>query len=296
MAAALFDPVPAMRAALLLCSALVLLPALALLLLVAPPLAAYHPFHPNHAHLPSAYLHSSLLGRASPLHALSTALVPSSYIEGWYVKLRTAERRFFAFVFFYFVHAGGEEERSTAGVMLLDAARQRSHLFTRPLAAFASSPLPGVVATARYLLARSGPSPFTSFTLHVGDLTLSPSSLQASLVPSSAHDEATCTARANLSFAPSAEALAARAAAERSASWLRPSLLLRRLPHRRAVRLPPSRLLPAGAGDGPARAGRADGGRGGDRPAGSDGLHGEDARLHLPRPLRVDARVGLQPW
>ena len=220
-----------------------------LLLLLAPPLPSYHPFHPNHAHLPSAYLPhpttSSSLSRWSPSYLLSTLLVPTSYIEGWYLKLHTADGRHYALIYFYFVSATASN--SVSGLMLLDAQREDSHLYAFPLAAFASSPLPTAAATLRHLTAHSQdseaspshPSPFHHFTLHIDEgsgsnsrsanNSLSPSHITVHLPPTSSSSSSSSSASpapsVSLSAAlrPSAASVSAAATLRRSSGWLRPS-------------------------------------------------------------------------
>ena len=169
-------------------SSLVLLCAAPLLFvlwcLLSPPLLSYHPFHPNHSHLPSSYASSDhWLSRLSPSLWLSSAIVPSSFIEGWYVKLRTASGRHFALIFMYFVSA--RPDQSTAAVTLLDAQTERSHLFRYPIEQFRSSPLPGLGSSVQFLLPSFGHSashsPYHDFELRVGNNTLSPYAVTASL-------------------------------------------------------------------------------------------------------------------
>ena len=178
-----------------------------LLLLLCPPLGAYHPFHPNHPHLPSAFL-PQLSGLSL---AVSELLVPQSYIEGWYLKLRTASsrERLFAFIPFYFVSASSDE--SCSGVMLLDGQTQRSHLYRLPLSAFSSSPLPSAAQSVSWLTGGDGvdKSPFSFFQLRVGgNASLSPSGLEASLLPHNS-SEASSAVDITIRLTPSAASRAA---------------------------------------------------------------------------------------
>ena len=213
-------------------------------LLLCPSLPSYHPFHPNHAHLPSAYLpHSafpSSLTRWSPSYLLSTLLEPSSYIEGWYLKLHTADDRHFALIFFYF-QSHTQPERSVSGVMLLDGQRELSHLYVFPLAAFASSPLPSAASTLSHLLAEgssSSSSPFRTFTLRLdgSNNSLSPSHISAQLQPprsaapeaewysSTSYDaSAAPSVRLSAELTPSAAAAAAASSWRAAAGWTQPS-------------------------------------------------------------------------
>ena len=149
--------------------------------LLSPPLQSYHPFHPNHPHLPSAY--RADIG--SPSYRLSELIAPASSIEGWYLKLRTASGRHFAIIYLYFVSA--DPRNSTAAVTLLDAQSGQSHLFQTPIEQFTTSPLPNLSKSLRYLfpshsdIAAPSSSPYHDFELRVGNNTMSPYHVSASL-------------------------------------------------------------------------------------------------------------------
>ena len=168
--------------ALLLCVAP---PLLLLWCVLSPPLQSYHPFHPNHSHLPSSYLHSTAaLSRHSPSYLLSSALTPHSSIEGWYLKLRTASGRHFAIIYLYFVSS--DPANSTAAITLLDAQNEQSHLFKYPLEHFHSSPLPSAAQSLSFLrhstaATADSPSPYHDFELRVGNNSMSPYAVTAQL-------------------------------------------------------------------------------------------------------------------
>ena len=196
-----------MRLATLTCSVLLLcLVPLVFLLwcLLSPPLLSYHPFHPNHPHLPSSYVDPSAgLSGSSPSFLLSSAIVPSSYIEGWYLKLRTAGGRHFALIYMYFVSS--QRNDSTAAITLLDAHNERSHIYKYPIEHFRSSPLPGVRQSLHFLShssAQPAPprrSPYHDFELHIGNNTMSPYAVSASL-SSAGQSEAWVSAEVQLTL------------------------------------------------------------------------------------------------
>lgn len=176
--------------------------------LVSPPLYSYHPFHPNYSHLPSSYVDSGdRLSRFSPSFLLSSAIVPLSYVEGWYLKLRSAEGRHLALIYMYFVSA--DPNNSTAAITLLDSHNERSHLYLAPIEQFKSSPLPGVSQSIRYLLHSTHPpsasssafssSPYHDFELHIGNNTMSPHAVTATL-RSDGQSEAWVSADVNLTM------------------------------------------------------------------------------------------------
>ena len=186
--------------------------------LLAPPLLSYHPFHPNHPHLPSSYVSADgWLSRHSPSYLLSSAIVPSSYIEGWYLKLRSAGGRHLALIFMYFVSA--DSRNSTAAVTLLDADRDRSHLYQYPIEHFGASPLPSLPQSVSFLLhsaGRAASSPYHDFELHVANNTLSPYAVTASL-QSAGQTEAWLSAEVRLSLErPRTEA---KSSSARSSPW-----------------------------------------------------------------------------
>ena len=163
--------------------------------LLSPPLWSYHPFHPNHSHLPSSYVgpDSALSAAQLPAAVLSSSIVPSSFIEGWYLKLRTAGGRHFALIYLYFVSSDPDD--STAAITLLDAQNERSHIFKFPIEQFHSSPLPTARQSLHFLLhsaTASTPSttiptppptssPYHDFELHVANNTMSPYAVTATL-------------------------------------------------------------------------------------------------------------------
>ena len=193
-----------MRSSLLLLLACVGPPLLLLWCLLAPPLFSYHPFHPNHSHLPSSYLDTShAMSSFSPSFLVSSALLPPSFIEGWYLKLRSAGGRHFALIYMYFVSA--DPDNSTAAITLLDAHNDRSHIFRYPIGQFKSSPLPSVSSSLPFLLPSSdrqpaSPSPYHDFELHIANNTMSPYAVSASLRPTG-QSEAWVSADVNLTLA-----------------------------------------------------------------------------------------------